>query len=261
MDVSIAAALIAVAFGAGIVLGARGRMMMSLAMGAAASLLRFRIPVPNADEGGGKDEEEGGEGGQVVDKTMLHVERGLDQFLVTDATPFFDEHPNLELNPVLLYLIKKANDSEKARRMLEQRLSTLLAEGYSPQEAMQQLREEAKVIGRGNAAPEKRSIQVLIEHGARLKPVENADGVDAKVAQLKRNQRSISLYLAKSRSVEAAAAAASGGGGEATAPTTRLARALPGGGGSSKTREPCRGLADVSRGRSAPSPRPRRTWR
>jgi len=175
----------------GFIMGTRSRQILQSAkyIGESIRSWSFKIPAPAASEGedddGDKVEEDGDAGGLE-----------LSDFLAFQPTPL-DEHPDIDINPCLMYQIKKFREQQKE----EKRIAALAAEGLSEEEIAERLL--AGDLPAGVGMGRSNALAVLVEHGARVLPVTtsgNADGL--LVQERKRQLRTIDMYLAKALSIE-----------------------------------------------------------
>jgi len=190
----------------GFVLGARGRrlatavkaLLSSSKAGAGEKADSLAAAAAAAADGGGDDNDMEGE-----DELLEGNNIDLADFLSNRTDPGLDLHPELEVNPVLTYQIAVAK--EAARR--EKAINALKLEGLTDEEAEDRMRaEEMSKGGRNVGGGEKASaLQVLISHGARVTSVrQGASAEQAILDNLKRQKRTIDVFLGKTRGVETA---------------------------------------------------------
>ena len=129
----------------------------------------------------------------------------LDDFFAFQPTPL-DDHPEIDVNPCLMYQIKKYKDQQRE----EQRIAALAAEGLSEEEINDHLLSGdmaggAFGMGRPNA------LAVLIQSGARVLPVADAASNENQLVQERKRQlRTIDTYLSRALSIDTGTGKASG---------------------------------------------------
>jgi len=98
----------------GVVIGMRFRVKAALA----AMLERVKPAAATGDDGGEDDDKE------MDDEDVLTnaLEELLQQFMSHDFVGGLDDHPETELNPILIYQVKKAKEEMRARKQLEAQL-------------------------------------------------------------------------------------------------------------------------------------------
>jgi len=189
----------------GFVLGARGRRLATAAKALLSSLSKAgagekadKDSLAAAADGGADDNDMEGE-----DEQLEYNNIDLADFLSNRTDPGLDLHPELEVNPVLTYQIALAK--EAARR--EKAINALKLEGLTDEEAEDRMFAEEMTKGGGKIGASERSsaLQVLISHGARVTSVrQGASAEQAILDNLKRQKRTIDVFLGKTRGIETA---------------------------------------------------------
>jgi len=180
----------------GFYFGTRGRQLIQ-SMKAAFSHLPSMpsLRVPPKDEPGdddGKDDNENVAGDEEED-----VEDVINHFLNREPVSGLDDHPELELSPVLMYQIKQA----KAAKRAEMYANQLREEGLTEEEI------ESRMAGgdAGVALPagKPNAFSILIMAGARVTPAADKGSSDQQLIQERRRQaRTIDMFLAKERQID-----------------------------------------------------------
>lgn len=117
-------------------------------------------------------------------------------FLNLDEDAGLDDHPDIDLNPVMMFQIKKAKDAQRIQKQREE----LAAEGLTEAEIDDRIAEGAGG-GAGDGKPN--ALQVLIAAGARVEPVKGKTSEDAiKKTELRRKQRNIAVFLQKTLDID-----------------------------------------------------------
>jgi len=188
----------------GFILGTRGKQILAtLKVMHKALLSTFSIKIPPTAEEDGKDD---GDENDMQGEDEANTE-GIDDFLSTDANPAMDDHPEVEINPVLMYLVRKAKDRQREERKLKaisEMRDKLVAEGYSEDEIVAKLAEDAS-MGEGGLPVRQNALAVLISVGARVEASAASGSADAQALKDKRRQqKNIDVYLATTQGVETA---------------------------------------------------------
>lgn len=189
MGMGVVAALCFVCLLIGFLLGTRSRQLaasLKMVSKAAVSLAMFKIPAPpevGEDDGGGDDDEDalGGDDGMGLPT--------IDDFLSPSGNTGFEDHPDLEFNPVLMYQVKMAKNAERERKRLA---------------ALQALQDGD---GDGGAAEDQgrykmNALSLLISLGARTLPSAARGQGDSLVQERKRQQKTVDVHLNKEHGVE-----------------------------------------------------------
>lgn len=179
----------------GFVLGTRGRQTLNAAkMVFTSNPFAALLSMPAKEEEEGKDEAE--QMGGDDDKTADDI---LEEFMSRGIEHGLDDHPDLELNPVVMYQIKEA----KAAKRVEMMRAALREEGLTEEEVEERMR--SGVDGPGIVSSGKPSaFQVLIEAGARVTSVSSSSSDAALVQERKRQVRTIDVFLNKERGIDTA---------------------------------------------------------
>lgn len=186
----------------GFLVGARARQISAKlkAFGRAVLSLHLLLKIKEAMAGmddaeamANDDDADPDEGKGDRDKEEL-----LDEFLFTDAGEGLEDHPDVEISPVILYQIKKSKDQQR----LEKQKALLMAEGLTEAEAeerMHALSEGGGAIGDGRA----NALAVLIAAGARVESAKGATSDDmVKRQDLRRKQRNVNVFIQKAYDIE-----------------------------------------------------------
>ena len=180
----------------GFLMGTRGRQLANSAKSLTMNLPKafsFRIPIkPPADDEGKDDAENLGE------EEEQRPEDIMEEFLSRAPIPGMDDHPELELNPVIMYQIKQAKAAKRAQMVRE----ALRADGMTDEEIEERL-ESGMTGNAGNAGGKPSAFQILIDAGARVTPGANNMGSDqALIQERKRQVRTIDTFLSKERNID-----------------------------------------------------------
>jgi len=122
----------------------------------------------------------------------------LDEFMLHEEVTGMEDHPDLDLNPVILFQIKKAKEAQK---LLMQR-AQLAAEGFSEAEIDERM--EMNQAGGGAGDGKANALAVLIAAGARVEPAAGGtnDQEKLKKTELRRKQKTINVYLSKTLDID-----------------------------------------------------------
>ena len=93
----------------------------------------------NDDGAGAEDDNEG----EDNDDLQTELEELLQNFMSTDWVGGLDDHPEMEINPILSYHVKKRKDEMRARQELE---AQLIARGLEPDHLDKMSEEERKAF-------------------------------------------------------------------------------------------------------------------
>jgi hypothetical protein len=182
----------------GFVVGTRGRRMLAavravasaIAKALAAAMQGQQAESSDAGADAGDNDVEADEG----EETKMDLD--LNDFLSIE--PGLDLHPELEMNPVIMWQLKLAK--EEARH--DQVIKALQAEGLDEDEINARLM-NAEMGGGGGAHIKQSALQVLVENGART--TSTAQGKNAEQAamdNLRRQRRNVDVFLAKQYGVD-----------------------------------------------------------
>lgn len=122
----------------------------------------------------------------------------LDEFMLHEEVTGMEDHPDLDLNPVILFQIKKAKEAQK---ILQQR-AQLAAEGFSEAEIDERM--EMNQAGGGGEGGKANALAVLIAAGASFEPAAGGgdDQEKLKRTELRRKQRTVNVYLSKTLDID-----------------------------------------------------------
>jgi len=114
-----------------------------------------------------------------------------------EADPALNDHPDVTLNPVIMYQIKRAKEEMRTA----QRRASLLAEGFDPSEVDERMQIEQTSGGGGRTRPN--ALALLVSLGARVEPTGGGSSQEhAQLQDRRRLQRNVDAYLSKSVGVE-----------------------------------------------------------
>jgi len=204
MSAGVAFGLLAVGLLLGIILGfimgVRGKQILASLRSSVKLVagLTFRVPpTPAADEMG----DEGGDDDQL-DEEEGGLSGMLDDFLNNESGEGFDDHPDLEVNPVILYQFRAFKEKQKEEKAAEQRRLALEAEGLSVEEIESRLLDNDAGEQAGPKSDKQCALNILIEAGARVTALAASGGAEAQKIQDRRRQlRNIEIYLRQARDI------------------------------------------------------------
>lgn len=194
-DIVVAISFLLVGILIGFLIGTRGRQIAASAKAIAMnwpSIPSLRIPPREEDEG--KDEAEA-----LGDEKEDDTADILEGFMARTMEPGLDDHPDLELNPVIMYQVREA----KAAKRVEMMRAALREEGLTEEEIEDRMY-LASIGGGGNATGTGRpsAFQVLIDAGARVTSASDKAADAALVEERKRQVRTIDVFLSKERGID-----------------------------------------------------------
>jgi len=202
MATGVAAALLVVGLLIGGILGfyfgTRGRQLiqsMKAAFSNLPAIPSLRVPKEDpADTDEGKDDAENLN--EDAEEDLADI---INHFLNREPVSGLDDHPELELSPVLMYQIKQA----KAAKRAEMYANQLREEGLTQEEI------DEKMAGgeTGASIPQGRpnAFSILIMAGARVTPPAEKGNSDQMLIQERRRQaRTIDVFLSKERQIDTA---------------------------------------------------------
>ena len=187
----------------GFFIGTRARQLAVLAASVkklAQAVRSFTIKIPKADDEGDKGDDDGddmekeGDDSQVLD---------ISDFLSSTSTAL-DDHPDMTLNPILMYQIGKAKQEAREKK----RIAMLANEGLTEEEIGERLLGNG-AMGDGTQFRQN-ALAVLISAGARVIPI-SASGTDDTAAanERRRLQRTVEQYLKKDLEIDTSKTAVS----------------------------------------------------
>ena len=200
----VVAAIAVVCLIIGFILGTRGRQIVASAMVMGSALKTCMVRIPEAasimgqqtnkeDDGGENDEMEGEEDG---DEDQLKLE---DLIQPAENDPALSDHPDVKLNPVIMYKIKRSKEEMR----VQQRRAALLAEGLTASEVEERMEIEA-VSGTGGGSGQKTNpLALLVSLGARVEASAGGGSQEAvQMQERRRLQRNVDAYLQKAEGIE-----------------------------------------------------------
>ena len=177
----------------GFILGTRARKMMAALAALAKAAMKAMSGKPSESAAGmeGADddveEEEDKKRGDEIE---------IDDFLSSE--PGLDLHPELELNPIMMYKMKQAK--EASRR--EMAVRALVMEGVPEDEAQQRIA-DGEEAGLGTGPVKRSAIQLLIDVGARVTSASTTGNSESVMLDnLRRQKRNVDVYLNKEFGVD-----------------------------------------------------------
>jgi len=186
----------------GFLIGARSRQLTAniKVLGQAVLSLPSLLKVKAADAGAGLETAEAMKDGEDEredeDPRDAEAEENFEDFLQTGEIPGLEDHVDLEINPVIMYNIKKAKEAQQ----LQVRREALAVEGLTEDEIEAKLMSNASG-GVSDAKPN--ALAVLISVGARVEPVKGGQNEDAmKRNEMRRTQRNINAFLSKTLEID-----------------------------------------------------------
>lgn len=198
--------IMAIAFGVfclilGFVLGTRARQMLEALKAVGAMLKRVPLTLQISTQAAGADgaetvdgdgEDEAEEPADILDPFLSH-EQGM------------DIHPELVINPIMMYHIKAAKERlrEEARlAALEEMKRALIEEGLSEAQADERVQLEAD-SGAGVIGGKLSALQTLIAAGARVTPMSSSENAEQiALNDLRRQKKNIEVYLTKQHDID-----------------------------------------------------------
>ena len=200
MSAGVTMAIAAAALILGFLIGTRGRQILATMKVARETLTSWSFRVPSAaalaaaDADAGKDDNEL----ETVEEDWTNT---LDEFLSSEHILPLEEHPDVHINPILLYEARKAKEKAKEDRKLKaitEMREKLIAEGLSEDEIDERMAEGDATMLDG-APVRQNALAVLISVGARVVPGAASGSADSLALQdRKRQQKNIEMYLANS---------------------------------------------------------------
>ena len=210
-DVGIAIAAVALVVGLliGFLIGARTRQIAAKLkeIGRAVLSLRLLLKIKESS----MDSAEAMQDGDQDDEEEQKMKDGEEEkdpmadFLNDAEEQGLDDHPEIELNPVMMFQIKKAKDAQRVQKQRED----LAAEGLTEAEIDERIAAGVEGAGDGRL----NALQVLIAAGARVEPVKGKTSEDAiKKSELRRLQRNVAVFLQKTLDIDTKVVPAKEGG-------------------------------------------------
>jgi len=200
LEVGLVAALVAVVglvtFALGFVAGARARQIVAAAKVLGQAMVRLvslKVPASDEDEGENTGDADDEVEGDAVDAKNI----AIDDFLNTDAAQDIEEHPDVFVNPVIMYHIKTARETRKDEKRRADITANLELEGYSAEQIAERLREMQEngfqSVGGGVKYC---ALQVLIDNGAQVEGGAGSGNAEAIALQdRKRTIRNVEAFL------------------------------------------------------------------
>ena len=179
----------------GFLLGARTRQLAAK-LKEVGRAMRSLTAVFKIKDAGAMDSAEAMQEGEQEDEEeakQKDVEEETDpmaDFLNLNEEAGLDDHPDIDLNPVMMFQIKKAKEAQKLQKQREE----LAAEGLTEAEIDERLAEGGHGGGGGDGKPN--ALAVLIAAGARVTAIRsNNNQEQQKKEELRRQQRNIAVFL------------------------------------------------------------------
>lgn len=194
----------------GFLLGARARQLAAKLKEVGRAMMSLTAVFKIKDSSAMQDAEAMQEGEQeneeeANNKDAEEEKDPMADFLNLDEDAGLDDHPEIELNPVMMFQIKKAKDAQRIQKQREE----LAAEGLTEAEIDDRIADGA-TGGAGDGKPN--ALQVLIAAGARVEPVKGKTSEDAiKKTELRRKQRNIAVFLQKTLDIDTTVRSDKGG--------------------------------------------------
>lgn len=181
----------------GFILGTRGRQIVASAKMLGQVAKSFSLKIPGQSTVLGQDtssKDDGEQEQQEVDDQEI----GLEDFLAQgDADLALADHPDVVINSVMMYKLKKAKEEQRSA----QRRAALLAEGFDENEVAERMELEESTGGGGGGRMN--ALALLISVGARVEAAAGGDSADAqKLQERRRLQRNVEIFLNKTEGVE-----------------------------------------------------------
>lgn len=189
----------------GFLLGTRARQIVASAkaLGAALKQLSFRIPPPAAEADAAAPTSSGADD-DIEDEGGAAESADLGAFLDFEQSAL-DDHPDAEVNPVLLYQIRQEKERQRAVKRLEAIRAQLGdTEGMSEEQIHERVLEveasgASNMLGREKAS----AIALLTQLGARFTAVSKGGASEAQAgAERRRLARTVETYLSRTLSVD-----------------------------------------------------------
>lgn len=137
------------------------------------------------------DEDEDGE------KNKPDPEELLEGFLETSEVNGLEDHPDIDINPVIMHHIKVAKEEQRRQQQRE----LMAADGMTEDEIELRMQMNADGPGLGDGKPN--ALSVLIAAGARVESTTGATNEEAQKKQdIRRKQRNIAVHLQKNFGIE-----------------------------------------------------------
>jgi len=185
----------------GFLLGTRARQLatsLKMAGHALKALVMLSIPIADKDQDDG-EADDGNE--EAMEEDLPATTTEIDDFLSYETNTGLDDHPDVYLNPILMYQIKMAKEAQRER----QRLAAI--------EAMEGDGGEGLEYAINNEfAVKQNALAYLISMGARVTSVKQGQGGDFEaVKERRRLLKTVDIYLTKELEVDTKPDAAKGG--------------------------------------------------
>lgn len=170
----------------GFLIGTRARQMVAslkMARKAAWSWAMLQAPASDDDKDG-EDDKDG------VNEDELSGDPTIDDFLSLSGNTGFEDHPDTEFNPVLMYQVKVARDVERERKR-QLAMAALEDGGDTGAQAV-----DAN-LGKQNA------LALLVSIGARTLPASSkGKAEDTLIQERKRQQKNIDVFIGKEYGID-----------------------------------------------------------
>lgn len=180
----------------GFIAGTRGRQILASMTQAFSMVAALTLKIPPSAEG-----DEDGDDGRV-DEAMPTDLPDIEEFLSTDVVSQIEDHPEVEVNPIILYQVKiakeKAREERQAKYLAELR-DKYIAEGLSEDEIVERLLEG----GKAEEKQRQNALAMLISVGASVTPGAGRGNADSVALQDRRRQmKNVESYLANSHDID-----------------------------------------------------------
>ena len=189
--------MVAAALLIGFLIGTRARQVLASAkvIGKAVRSFTIKIP-PKADDG---DKGDDGDDEAEMENAQAR-EFSVEDYLNVEQSGL-DDHPDLHVNPVLMYQIKLERDRQRAEKARLERIALLGdVDGLTEEEINAKLAESEFTADAGPKTAN--ALATLISVGARTTAVASGASAESQlIAERRRQQRNIDVYLAKALDV------------------------------------------------------------
>lgn len=196
MASGVAVALMLVGLLVGFLLGTRGRQILAAAKSSLTLVAAFTFKIAPT-------EADGDDGDDRLDEELPLGGPDIEEFLSTEQVTALEDHPDVEVNPIILYQVKLAKEQARADRVakhLSELRDKYIAEGLSEDEIVEKLLEGGEATG---PSTRQNALQLLISVGASVVPGGrggNKESVD--LQDRRRRLKNVESYLAQTMEVE-----------------------------------------------------------
>jgi len=205
LGIGVVAAIAAVLFFLGIAfgffLGTRARQLLASLKQFGQAIRSFTIKIPSSDAASGAMGAASANDDEAENEDVDNKVPSIDDYMNSQLESRFDDHPDLFVNPVLLYQIKIEGDQQRELKRLAERKQLLEQEGLSAEELAERLAEgDGLDLGRGTQ--QRNALQTLISVGARVEPAKGESAEGAAAAERRRLWRNIDVYLQRAKDAD-----------------------------------------------------------